>query len=281
VNVKTTYSKDGTAIAYDAIGSGPPVILVGGALSWRKFPFTLELVDLLKNDFTVYNYDRRGRGDSGDTKPYAAAREIEDLAAMLHAAGGRAHVFGTSSGAALALAGAAAGLPIERLALYEPPYMVGEGGHRPPKDHREQARALVDAGKRSAAVTYFMVDVVGMPRPLAWIFRLMPFWQKLKATAHTLPYDLEIMGDFTFPEAKARSIPVPTAAISGEKSPPVLQRATLAVADANSRVRHITLPKQSHNVSMKVLAPVLIQFFGESGPRESARAMLAANGASV
>ena len=279
--MKTTYSKDGTAIAYDATGSGPPVILVGGALSWRKFPFTLELVDLLKNDFTVYNYDRRGRGDSGDTQPYAVAREVEDLAAMIVAAGGRASVFGMSSGAALALEGAAAGLPIERLALYEPPYMVGEGGHRPPKDHREQAQALVDAGKRSAAVTFFMVDVVGMPRPLAWVFRLLPFWQKLKATAHTLPYDLAIMGDFTFPDGRARAISMPTAAIAGEKSPPVLQRATKAVADANPVVKHITLPGQSHNVSMKVLAPVLIDFLGRAGSREYVQAVAIADGLAV
>ncbi|MCA2222040.1 alpha/beta fold hydrolase [Nonomuraea sp. NEAU-L178] len=161
-------SKDGTAIAYDRFGDGPALILVGGAMSYRSFPTFIQLAELLADRFSVITYDRRGRGDSGDTAPYAVEREVEDLAAVIEAAGGSAHVWGLSSGAALALRAAADGLPIERLALYEPPFMVGEGGHRPPADYQERLTALAAAGRRGETVSYFLTKVKRVdegPRP--------------------------------------------------------------------------------------------------------------------
>src|SRR6266496_5041866 len=128
-------SKDGTVIAFDRSGNGPAVILVGGAFQYRAIdPPTVQLAKRLASHFTVFHYDRRGRGDSGDTQPYAVEREIEDLEALIKEAGGSAFVFGMSSGAVLAVDAAAQGASIEKMALYEPPVMVEGGGHRPPAD---------------------------------------------------------------------------------------------------------------------------------------------------
>jgi len=115
--MKRAISKDGTTIAFDRSGDGPPVILVTGALGFRSHAIMADLAAALAAHFTVINYDRRGRGDSGDTSPYAVEREVEDLDALITAAGGSASVYGTSSGAALALEAAASGLPITKLAL--------------------------------------------------------------------------------------------------------------------------------------------------------------------
>lgn len=260
--MRTVVSRDGTRIAYDQTGHGPPVIMVGGAFSFRAFPGSVKLAGMLAERFTVINYDRRGRGDSGDTAPYAVEREVEDLAALIEAAGGSASVYGMSSGAALALTAAASGLRIDRLALYEPPYMVGTEGHRPPADHDAQLRALLAADRRGDAVKFFITRVMGAPGFIVVMMRLMPFWSKLKAVAHTLPYDTAIMGDFTFPAARVASVRTPAIIIAGEKSPAVLRAAARAVAGTLPGVEHRVLARQSHNVSMKALAPVLMEFFG-------------------
>lgn len=259
--VSKVLSKDGTAIAFDQTGQGPPIILVGGAFSYRAFPGFVQLAELLAKRFTVINYDRRGRGDSGDTAPYAVEREIEDLQSLIKEAGGSAHVWGMSSGAALALAAAAKGLNIKRLALFEPPFMVGNSGHRPPPDHQAQLKALIAADRRGDAAKFFLAKVMGIPALIVAIMRLMPFWSKLKATANTLPYDAAIMGDFSFPTQRVASVRVPTLVIAGEKSPPVLRDAVQAVADTLPGAQHRVLKGQSHNVSMKALAPVLEEFF--------------------
>lgn len=259
--MRSVISRDGTRIAFDQTGAGPPVIIVGGALSSRSFSALRELAELLATDFTAINYDRRGRGDSGDTLPYSVEREVEDLEALIDAAGGSACVWGWSSGAALALTAAASRLRIRKLALFEPPYMVGDTGHRPPPDHQAQLTALIAAGRRSAAVTFFMRQMIGIPAIFVFLMRLLPFWSQLKATAHTLPYDAAVMGDFSFPAAQAASITVPTLAIAGEKSEPVLRRAVDAVAETIPGAEHLVLKGQGHNVSMKALAPVLREFF--------------------
>jgi len=259
--MRTVTSRDGTTIAFDQAGQGPALILVGGAFSYRAFPGFVQLAELLARHFTVINYDRRGRGDSGDTAPYAVEREIEDLEALIDAAGGSASVWGMSSGAALALTAAASGLKMRKLALYEPPYMVGDSGHRPPADHQAQLNALVAAGRRSAAARFFLGKVMGIPAIFVALMRLMPFWSKLEATAHTLPYDAAIMGDFTFPADRVASVQVPALVIAGEKSPRVLRDAARAVAETLPGVRHRVLEGQSHNVSFPALAPVLVEFF--------------------
>jgi len=254
-------SRDGTTIAYDRLGTGPAVILVDGAFCSRSFGPMPKLAPVLARDFTVFMYDRRGRGDSGDTAPYAVEREIDDLDALVREAGGSACVYGISSGAALALQAAASGLGITKLALYEAPFMVGAPAHIPPADHQVQLVRLIAEGRRSDAVKYYMRDVIGMPGWLVAVFRFLPMWSKLKAVANSLPYDSAIMGDFSLPTKRAGALTMPTLVIAGAKSMPVLRAAAQRLAEVIPGARVRMLPGQTHNVSATVLAPVLKEFF--------------------
>ena len=255
-------SKDGTAIAFDKLGHGEPVILVDGALCSRAFGPLPNLAKLLAPHFTVFNYDRRGRNESGDKAPYAVEHEVEDIEALIAEAGGSASVFGTSSGAALALAAAANRANIKRLALYEPPFVAGRRkGRGAPPDSEMQLRRLVDQGRRADAVKFFMVDMVGMPAIFTYIMRILPVWPKLKAVAHTLPYDAAVLGDFSLPRERAASVAVPTLVMGGEKSPVELRGAVEAVAQTIPGAKLQMLKGQTHNVDVKVLAPLLVDFF--------------------
>ena len=200
----TTTSKDGTTIAYSVTGSGPALVLVDGALCSRLFGPMPGYAKALAEQFTVFWYDRRGRGESGDATPYAIEREVEDLAAILKAAGGSAYVFGASSGAALGLQGVVNGLPISTLLMYEAPYVDTPAGGRTAAQHAEALRALVRAGKQGAAVRYFMCDVIGMPKLMGYAFALFPMWSELKQAANALPYDLTIMADVEIIGARAQ-----------------------------------------------------------------------------
>jgi pimeloyl-ACP methyl ester carboxylesterase len=257
-------SKDGTAIAFNKSGQGEPVILVDGALCSRSFGPMPKLARLLTPNFTVITYDRRGRGESGDTSPYAVEREVEDLQALIAETGGSASLFGASSGAVLALAAAASGLNVKKLALYEPPLVAGGAGHHPPSDSEAQLKQFVAEGRRSDAVKFFIVDIVGMPAISIYIMRFLPIWSKLKAVAHTLPYDASILGDFSVQRRFTASVTAPTIVIGGEKSPVELRGAVSAVAEAVPGAKQRMLKGQTHNVSMKLLAPVLVEFFGVS-----------------
>ncbi|MGH7546544.1 MAG: alpha/beta fold hydrolase [Gemmatimonadales bacterium] len=215
--MRTVRSGDGTTIAYDQVGEGQPVILVDGAFCSRSFGPMPKLAPVLAPHFRVFAYDRRGRGDSGDTAPYAVEREIENLDAMIRQAGGSAFVYAISSGAALALEAAASGLSIRKLALYEPPFMVGNPAHLPPVDHHAQLVRLVAQGRRGDAVKFYMKDIIGMPGLLVTVFRILPMWSKLKAVANSLPYDAAVMGDFSLPTRRAASLTMPTLVISGDE----------------------------------------------------------------
>jgi pimeloyl-ACP methyl ester carboxylesterase len=261
--MKTVISKDGTSIAYDKLGSGPPVILVDGALCSRAFGPMPKLAELLSPHFTVINYDRRGRNGSGDTAPYAPEREIEDIEALINEAGGSAFVAGVSSGAALALAVAASGLNIKKLALYEAPFMVDKNGHQPPPDSGAQLKAMIAANRRGDAVKFFMKDMVNVPAFFVFIMGIMPIFSKLKAVAHTLPYDATIMGDFSLPVKRAASVKVPTLVGGGEKSPASMQNAVKQLAGAITNSELKMFKGQTHNISVKVLAPALIEFFNK------------------
>jgi alpha-beta hydrolase superfamily lysophospholipase len=254
----TVTSSDGTSIAYDRLGDGPPVALVCGGSTDRTA--NAGLAAELAGHHTVYNFDRRGRGDSGDTQPYAIAREIEDIAAVIGAAGGSAHLYGTSSGAALAMHAAAAGLPVAKLALWEPPYSV-HGRPDLPDDTASVYRELVAAGRRGDAAEYFMAKVVGMPPEFVAGARQQPWWAQQEAIAHTLAYDAEIMGDYTLPEAVARAVEVPTLVIDGGASFGFLGETADAVAGLIPGARRLTLEGQQHNVDPAVLAPALVAFF--------------------
>jgi pimeloyl-ACP methyl ester carboxylesterase len=263
--MSTVRSMDGTTIAFDRFGEGPAVILVGGAFSYRAFPKMVQLAELLAERFTVINYDRRGRGDSGDTRPYAVEREIEDLDALVEAAGGSASLWGWSSGGVLALRAAAGGLNIDKLALYEPPFMVDDSHALPPADFATRLDQLTAAERRSEAVKYFMTKGMGVPRVVVALMRVTPFWSKLKAVAHTLPYDWAVMGDTMggrpLAASEWASVRQPTLVLSGEKSPAQLRKAAQALAEVLPSAEHRPLRRQSHNVSMKALAPVLAEFF--------------------
>jgi pimeloyl-ACP methyl ester carboxylesterase len=263
--VNTVTSKDGTTIAFDRIGAGPPLILAGGAFSYRAFPKMVLLAQLLSGSFTVINYDRRGRGGSGDRAPYAVEREIEDLAALIEAAGGSAHAWGWSSGGVLVLRAAASGLAIDKVAVYEPPFHVDPADRVPPPDFARRLDELVAADRRSAAVQLYMREGMGMPSVFLALMRLTPLWSKLKAVAHTLPYDWAVLGDTMAgrPLSAAEWAPVtaPTLVMSGEKSPPQLRKAAWALARVLPNGEHRSLSGQSHNPSMTALAPALEDFF--------------------
>jgi pimeloyl-ACP methyl ester carboxylesterase len=252
-------SKDGTTIAFDRLGEGPAVILVSGGSVDRSS--LAALADLLARHFTVFNYDRRGRGPSGDTPPYAVEREVEDIDAVVEAAGGSAYLFGSSSGAALALE-AARQLPtrITKLALWEPPY-IPEGFPRPPADTAKTFSDLVAAGKRGDAAEYFMAKVVGMPPEFIAQARSSPWWPAQEALAHTLAYDATIMGDYSLPTERAAQVTIPTLVLDGGASFPFLHPTAQALAAALPNGRQRTLEGQSHDVAAEVLAPALEEFF--------------------
>jgi pimeloyl-ACP methyl ester carboxylesterase len=269
-------STDGTPIAFDQYGEGRPVILVGGAFSYRRFARMVQLAELLADRFAVINYDRRGRGDSGDGGRYAVQREIEDLAALIEAAGGSASLWGWSSGGVLALRAAAHGLNVEKLAIYEPPFMVDRTYRIPPPDFADRLDALIGADRRGAAVRHYMTQGMAVPRPIVAAMRVTPFWPKLKAVAHTLPYDWAVMGETMSGKplrpADWASVATPTLVLSGERSPAQLRRAARALADVLPNAEHRALAKQSHNPSMKALAPVLAEFFAAGGGGTAPRA---------
>ena len=252
-------SRDGTTIAYDRLGDGPPVILVSGGSVDRGS--NASLADVLAGQFTVFNYDRRGRGPSGDTQPYAVQREIEDIDAMVGAAGGSAGLYGSSSGAALALEAAAAGIAITKLALWEPPYIVGEGQPRPDPDTASIYRKFVSEGRRGDAVEYFMAKVVGMPAEFVGFARSQPWLPAQEALAHTLAYDAEIMGDYTIPTDRVARVAVPTLVLTGGASFDWMAETAKAIVDALPDGRHQVLDGQSHDVSADVLGPALAPFF--------------------
>ena len=259
-------STDGTEIAYDKVGAGLPVVLVGGAFSYRKFPRAVELAELLGERFTVINYDRRGRGDSGDTAPYSVEREIEDLDVLIAAAGGTAYVWGQSSGGVLALRAAAAGLAIEKLAIFEPPFRLAGQGEPPPPDFATRLNEMIAADRRSQAVKYFMTKGLEAPSLFISVLRFArPIWSRLTAVAHTLPYDLAVMGDTIkgkpLSPSEWESVRAQTLILSGAKSKERVRSAGSALAEALPNARHQVLEGQSYNIKMRPLAPVLTEFF--------------------
>ncbi|NUP01091.1 MAG: alpha/beta hydrolase [Nonomuraea sp.] len=261
-------SKDGTPIAYERVGEGPAVILVDGALSFRGSSINGDLAKALAPDFTVYTYDRRGRGESGDTAPYAPERELEDLAALAALAaeaGGSVRLYGTSSGAALSLAAVENGLPVERLALYEPPFVVD--GSRPAidDDYVRRLDALVAADRRADAVKLFMREGVDLPAFVVAMMRFMPAWSTLKSVAHTLPYDTAFVAGHQrgkpYPEGEWGSVTVPTLVVDGGKSPKWMRNSVRSLAEALPSAGYRTLEGQTHIVKPEALAPVLKEFF--------------------
>jgi pimeloyl-ACP methyl ester carboxylesterase len=255
-------SKDGTTIAFDRSGKGPAVVLVGGAFQYRAIdPPTAQLAALLAEHFTVFHYDRRGRGDSGDTRPYAIEREIEDLEALINEAGGSAFVFGMSSGGVLALGAAERGLAITKLALYELPFNSGdEQARRAAEHYTGELTTLLSEGRRGDAVALAMTTWGAEASAIAGM-RQTPIWPLFESVAPTLAYDNAIMGDGSVPTERLASITVPTLVMAGGASPAFMQDAAQAVARALPIAKIRTLEGQMHDVAPEVLAPVLVEFF--------------------
>jgi pimeloyl-ACP methyl ester carboxylesterase len=261
--MNTVTSGDGTTLAFDRSGDGPPLVLVGGALSDRSAAGSL--AEALAPRFTVFAYDRRGRGDSGDTAPYAVEREIEDLEALVAEAGGSAFVFGHSSGAALALECTARGLPVTRLALYEPPFIVDDGHEPLPGDYVERLTELAASGRRGDAVEYFLTTGPGVPPEVVAGMRNEPFWPGMEKIAHTLAYDGAVMGDTMsgrpLPADRWASVTVPTLVMDGDQSPAWARNSVASLADVLPNAERRSLEGQDHGAASEVLAPVLVEFF--------------------
>jgi pimeloyl-ACP methyl ester carboxylesterase len=262
--LSTVRSADGTTIAYTRAGQGPPLILVDGALCSRSFGPMPKLAEQLTPHFTVYTYDRRGRGASGDTKPYSPDREVEDIQALVALAGDTAYLHGTSSGAALALEAAKHGPSITKLAVYEPPFIVDATRTPMSDDWLPRLRHLVADGRNGDAVKMFM-RFVGTPALLTAVMPLTPVWGKLKAVAPTLPYDLTITHDHQrgtpFAPGEWADVKAPTLVAAGGKSPAWMTNATRALADSLPDATYRTLPAQNHMVKAQAIAPVLTEFF--------------------
>ena len=260
---RTTTSGDGTTIAYTKLGSGPPLILVDGAFCYRENGPASQLALLLAEHFTVFAYDRRGRGASGDTPVYAIEREVEDLQSLVREAGGSALAVGISSGGALALQAAARGVNLKGLALYEPPFIEDDG--HPPSFEMQKSRLnqFVASGDRAGAVRFFMTDIYGAPKLFVAV---MPFvmrsaWKKNLSVAHTLPYDLTLLEDWSVLRDRSTSISIPTLVVGGEKSPAPLKNAVATVAGVLPNARRMYLRGQDHNFSAAAVAPFIVEFF--------------------
>lgn len=262
-NTQFVTSRDGTKIAYDKAGKGPALIVVGGALSDRAgaAPFTAPL----SKRFTVYSYDRRGRGGSGDVQPYSVKREVEDIEALVEAAGGSAYVYGKSSGAALALEAASSlGGKIPKLALYEAPYSDAEGAAREWKSFRAEIDALLVADRRADAVSRFL-EFVGAPKEAIAGMKASPAWGGMVAMAPTLAYDNAILGeDRSVPVKTAAKVKAKTLVMDGGasvKTMPFMRPTADKIARAIPKAERRTLEGQGHDVDPKIMTEVLAKFF--------------------
>jgi pimeloyl-ACP methyl ester carboxylesterase len=258
-------SNDGTEIAYETKGSGPAVILVDGALTYRSFGPMPHLAELLSTHFTVYTYDRRGRGESSNSKDYAIEREVEDIEALIQKAGGSTFIYGISSGACLALEAAIKlGDKIKKLALYEPPYNSDKAASQEWLNYREQLEKLLAAGRRGDAVALFM-QFVGAPADQINGMRQAPVWPMFEAVAPTLAYDAALIGeDRAVPVMRATNVTVPALVMDGGANltlMPFMHASAMALAKAIPHAKQRTLEGQTHDVKLEILAPVLVEFF--------------------
>ena len=256
-------SADGTRIAYETVGSGPALILVDGAMCYRDFGPARSLAAAFADEYTVYLYDRRGRGESSNTLPWSEDREIDDLAAILDAAGGTAHLFGCSSGAVLAADAAGKLTGFAKLALYEPPFIVDDTREPRETTFTADTEALIARDDRTGALKKFMRHV-GMPGFMVAVMALTPPWKKLKVVAPTLPYDLRILGDTGRGEPldadRWNGVTIPAIVMDGGKSPQFMRNAAKALSDALPKAKYRTLPGQTHMVKAAAVAPVVKEF---------------------
>ena len=263
----TVTSADGTTIAFDRYGSGPAVILVGGAFQHRATdPGSAELARLLAENFTVYHYDRRDRGDSGPgATPHTPEREIDDVAALIEHAGGTAALYGMASGAALALDAAARRPAVNAVAVYEPPFVVDDTRKPIPEGLQPRLERLILTAQPDGAVELFLSEAVGVPREAIQGMQQSPGWAAMESVAHTLAHDIALIEDTVtggpLPPHRWAAVTVPVLVLDGGASPPWMASAADALADVLPDARRQTLPGQTHDVDAAKLAPVLSAFF--------------------
>lgn len=255
-------SRDGTPIALETSGSGPALVIVNGALSDRSTVTPLRA--LLDPHFKVVGYDRRGRGGSGDTLPYAPEREVEDLAAVIEAQESPAFVFGHSSGAILALRAALSGVSMRRLALNEPPFILPGTRPLPPPDVTSRIAQRIAANDREGALRIFFSEQVGLPPPALEQMKASPAWPRMLALAHTTPYDSAVAGDSVLPTAALAKLSLPILVLNGTASAPWLADTARALVASLPNARAKALEGQPHSPAPDVLAPVLVSFLEEA-----------------
>ncbi|HMQ06930.1 MAG TPA: alpha/beta hydrolase [Saprospiraceae bacterium] len=262
---KFLISTDGTNIAFSKTGKGKPLILVDGAFCHRKFGANEKLPQYLHDHFTVYSYDRRGRNESGNTLPYSPQKEYDDLQTIINEAGGNAFVYGISSGAALALEAANQGVKIDKMALFEAPFITDASRLPLPDNFLDRLKSCIDEEKRGKAVQLFLRTGIGLPAMVVWMMHIMPAWKQMKQWAHTLPYDIEILGNTGSGKPlgieKWSNVTNPVLVISGSNSAQWSQNSMQELVTVLPNARHLTLKGQSHIVNPKVIVKELIQFF--------------------
>lgn len=255
-------SADGTRIAYEILGSGPALVIVDGALNYRGFGGGRPYAEPLSAHYTCYFYDRRGRGESGDTAPYSVEREIEDLAAVVTATGETPYVLGFSSGAGLAFRAAAAGVPMRRVAGFEAPWIGTTAYKGRTVDYRAELIARIERGDNAGAVDFFMGPMVGAPWFASKFMRLMGAqWKTLLSVAPTLPNDAAVMGTWTPPVDELARIRVPALVLGGSKYKPNMKAAVDGTAAAIPGAGKVILDGQTHMVSPAAITPAIERFF--------------------
>ena len=265
----TVRSADGTRIAYDRYGEGPAVILVSGAMGYRRFKKFEQIATALSEHCTVINYDRRGRGDSGPAGAVSVQHEVDDIAALIEAVGGRASLWGWSSGGAVALRAAVADIGVERLVVYETPFKTDPDAKYPADDYGARLEQIVAEGNPMRAAKHFMRNGIGMPAALVAVMTLMPMFKKFAANGLTLTFDHAALGDHNMHGRPLQAdewatVTCPTLIVYGTKTYPVLKHASKALADVLPNATWLELPGQNHNVSASAIVPVLAQFVAGS-----------------
>ncbi|MBC7304415.1 MAG: alpha/beta hydrolase [Nocardia sp.] len=272
--MQTVTSADGTTIAYDRVGEGTAgtVILIGGAFSYREFPAMVELAQALADEYnlTVLNYDRRGRGDSTDSPGvYDVANETADIAALVEVAGGKAALFGWSSGAALALLAAQSVPGVTEVVAFEPPFVVDPKDHVPPKDLEAKLHPMIAADKRAKTVRYYMTKAMGMPALMVAVMRVTPFWKQLAATSNSTAHDWAVMKPYMrgqkLDPTDWQGVEVPVLVLAGDRTAPLLTKGAKAAAAVLPNAEFAELPGVSHNPKISILAPAVGEFLTRAG----------------
>ena len=257
--MKTIQSKDGTSLAYDIYGSGPPLIYITGASCFRSFWPIVQDAKALAKEFTVYNYDRRGRGDSGNTLPWSVEREVEDIEALIDAVGGKANIYGHSSGAVLALEAALRlGDKVQKVVIYDASYVHDQTEKLEYSQLRHKINQLLQEGKYAKAMKSFLSGI-GMPKAFVFLLPLLPGWKTMRALAPTLAYDMELTRDLP-PVKRATQVAAPMKILVGQKSPASLHSVADQLAKAIPNASFAQVAGQDHMVSATALLPLLTNF---------------------